>query len=112
MIGIRRVAITGLGIISAVGTGRSEFFASLLAARSGIRAIELVFPAGPESVLAGTIDFNPDDHFSKARLLTMDRVSQLALVAARRLRPPLREPLAPPYDNGLANPKACERPLC
>lgn len=84
MIGMRRVAITGLGIISAAGTGCAEFFASLLAARSGIRAIELVFPAGPESVLAGTIDFNPDNHFSKARLLTMDRVSQLALVAARQ----------------------------
>ncbi len=31
----------------------------------------------------GSIDFNPDEHFAKAKLLTMDRVSQFAIVAAR-----------------------------
>ena len=31
----------------------------------------------------GSIDFNPDEHFARAKLLTMDRVSQFALVAAR-----------------------------
>ena len=80
---MRRVAITGLGIVSPVGTGREAFFAALLAARSGIRSIEVAFPTGTESVLAGSIDFQPDDYFSRARLLTMDRVSQFALVAAR-----------------------------
>jgi 3-oxoacyl-(acyl-carrier-protein) synthase len=34
-------------------------------------------------VLAGSIDFDPDPHFPRARLLTMDRVSQFALVAGR-----------------------------
>ena len=79
----RRVAITGLGVVSPVGTGCDHFFASLLAAQSGIRAADVAFPTGPESILAGWIDFNPDKHFAKARLLTMDRVSQFALVAAR-----------------------------
>ena len=80
---MRRVAITGLGIVSPVGTGQDAFFASLLAAQSGIRSIEMDFPTGAESVLAGSIDFNPDTYFAKAKLLTMDRVSQFALVAAR-----------------------------
>ena len=80
---MRRVAITGLGIVSPVGTGQDAFFASLLAAQSGIRSIEMAFPTGAESVLAGSIDFNPDTYFAKAKLLTMDRVSQFALVAAR-----------------------------
>ena len=31
----------------------------------------------------GDIDFHPEEHFVKAKLLTMDRVSQFALVAAR-----------------------------
>ena len=31
----------------------------------------------------GSIDFHADKHFSKAKLLTMDRVTQFALVAAR-----------------------------
>ena len=78
---MRRVAITGLGVISAVGTGTPAFFDALLSARSGIRAIDIPFPTGTESVLAGAIDFDPDPHFPRARLLTMDRVSQFALVA-------------------------------
>jgi 3-oxoacyl-[acyl-carrier-protein] synthase II len=80
---MRRVAITGLGVISAVGTGSSVFFQSLLSGRSGIRAVDIPFPTGTESVLAGAIDFDPDPHFPRARLLTMDRVSQFALVAGR-----------------------------
>ncbi|MFN5939394.1 MAG: beta-ketoacyl-[acyl-carrier-protein] synthase family protein [Polaromonas sp.] len=80
---MRRVAITGLGIVSPVGIGSNTFFESLLKARSGIRSLEVNFPTGPEEVLMGSIDFNPDEHFARAKLLTMDRVSQFALVAAR-----------------------------
>lgn len=80
---MRRVAITGLGIVSPVGSGCDTFFAALLAARSGVRVFDMAFPNGIESVIAGSIDFNPDAHFSRAKLLTMDRVSQFALVAAR-----------------------------
>jgi 3-oxoacyl-[acyl-carrier-protein] synthase II len=80
---MRRVAITGLGIVSPVGIGSNFFFESLLQARSGIRSVAVKFPTGPEDVLMGSIDFNPDEHFAKAKLLTMDRVSQFALVAAR-----------------------------
>jgi len=80
---MRRVAITGLGVVSAIGTGTAAFFESLLAARSGIRLVEMAFPTGAESILAGAIDFDPDPHFSRSRLMSMDRVSQLALVAGR-----------------------------
>ena len=80
---MHRVVITGLGVISTSGTRCNAFFESLLVARSGIRALDVAFPTGTESVLAGSIDFNPDEHFSRAKLLTMDRVSQFALVAAR-----------------------------
>ena len=41
------------------------------------------FPTGLEQLPAGCIDFNPDSYFAKAKLLTMDRVSQFAVVAAR-----------------------------
>lgn len=81
---MRRVAITGLGIVSAAGIGTADFFAALLAGRSGIRAVQIPFPTGAEPVLAGAIDFDPDAFFSRARLLTLDRVSQFALVAARQ----------------------------
>jgi 3-oxoacyl-[acyl-carrier-protein] synthase II len=80
---MRRVAITGLGVASPVGMQSTAFFNALLAARSGIRALEVNFPTGPEQVLMGHIDFHPEEHFAKAKLLTMDRVSQFAVVAAR-----------------------------
>ena len=83
MTGMRRVAITGVGIVSAVGSGQQAFFSSLIAARSGIGTLDVSFPTGTEAVVAGTVDLTPESHFSKARLLTMDRVSMLALVAAR-----------------------------
>jgi len=80
---MRRVAITGLGVVSPVGSHCTAFFEALVEARSGIRSLEVAFPTGPEQVLMGSIDFHPDEHFAKAKLLTMDRVSQFALVAAR-----------------------------
>ncbi len=80
---MRRVAITGLGVVSATGTGTDDFFKALLTASSGIRTIDIHFPTGTEKVLAGAIDFDPDPHFPKGRLLTMDRVSQFALIAGR-----------------------------
>ncbi len=80
---MRRVAITGLGVVSPVGSGGNVFFEALLAVRSGIRELQVDFPTGPEPVLMGHIDFHPEEHFAKTKLLTMDRVSQFALVAAR-----------------------------
>ena len=80
---MRRVAITGLGVVSPVGIGCDAFFAALLAVKSGLRALDMAFVHGVESVIAGSIDFDPNAHFARAKLLTMDRVSQLALVAAR-----------------------------
>ena len=80
---MRRVAITGLGVVSPVGFKKTVFFEALLQANSGLRSLEINFPTGPEQVLAGSIDFQPEAYFAKAKLLTMDRVSQFALVAAR-----------------------------
>ena len=80
---MRRVAITGLGVVSPVGLQAKTFFEALLAAQSGIHSFDVDFPTGPEQVLMGRCDFQPDEHFAKAKLLTMDRVSQFALVAAR-----------------------------
>ena len=84
---MRRVAITGLGVVSAVGIGQAPFFDALLSARLGICAVEVPFLTGPELVVAGpvSLDLDSDDpatHISRARLITMDRVSQLALVAS------------------------------
>ena len=73
----RRVVVTGLGVVSPVGTSPDEFFDSLVAGRSGIRRF------GDSGQVVGTVaGFDPLAHFTKAQLVGVDRVSQLALVAA------------------------------
>ena len=73
----RRVAIAGLGVVSAVGSSVPEFFASLIAARSGVRRI----PYRTDTV-AAMVDFPAESHFTKMQLTSMDRFAQFALVAA------------------------------
>ena len=85
---MRRVAITGLGVVSATGIGQAPFFDALLAACSGLRVVAVPFPTGPENVVLGPVmldetSTDPTRHISKARLMTMDRVSHLALMAGR-----------------------------
>ncbi len=79
---MRRVAITGLGVVSPVGSNPPEFFRNLLAGRSGIRRISAPFAGKVAAKIAGEVDFDPAAHFSKVRLATLDRFSQFALVAA------------------------------
>jgi 3-oxoacyl-[acyl-carrier-protein] synthase II len=51
----RRVAVTGLGVVSCVGRGKDDFWSALLARRSGISAIESFPTEGLRSRLGGEI---------------------------------------------------------
>ncbi|MFI5372469.1 MAG: beta-ketoacyl-[acyl-carrier-protein] synthase family protein [Candidatus Eisenbacteria bacterium] len=80
----RRVAVTGLGCISALGPTTREFWPGLTEARSGIRPLQCVepgtvrFPHGAE-----VRDFDPATHFEPRQLDLLDRFAQFALVSAR-----------------------------
>jgi 3-oxoacyl-[acyl-carrier-protein] synthase II len=75
--------VTGLGVVSPVGTGHDEFFASLIAGKSGIRRLTAEF--GPRLVakIGGEVDFDGGKFFPKTKLALLERFSQFALVAAR-----------------------------
>lgn len=75
----RRVAISGLGVVSAVGNSVPEFFQSLVAGRSGVRRL----PFCPELVGA-MADFSPDAHFTKMQQVALDRFAQFAIVATEQ----------------------------
>ena len=79
---MRRVAITGLGVISSVGIGRQAFFSSLLAGHSGIRRLRAPFADQLSVRIGAEVDFDPAAHFPKTRLALLDRFSQLAIIAA------------------------------
>jgi nodulation protein E len=81
---MRRVVITGLGVISSLGLNRSEFWKSLTHGVSGIRPL----PAFDQGTIrfknAGSIvGYDRDAHFPDKNVALMDRAAQLAVVAAR-----------------------------
>lgn len=80
---MRKVVVTGVGVVSPVGIGRDEFFANLMAGRSGIRRLTSEFAQRLASKIGGEVDFDPAAHFPKPKLALLDRFSQFALVAAR-----------------------------
>ena len=79
-----RVAITGLGVISASGNTCAEFWASLTAGRSAIAPIEAVdrtllrAPNGAE-----VRGYDPLRHFEPRQVDLLDRFAQFAVIAAR-----------------------------
>lgn len=77
---MRRVVITGMGSLSALGVTVQTCFDNLIAGQSGIRQ----HPRHALPVPVGYVDFDIGTHFSKMQLLGLDRVSQLALVAAEQ----------------------------
>jgi nodulation protein E len=80
----RRVAVTGLGAICALGRGVEPTWAALADGRSGIGPIESVDGVGLRfSNGAQVRDFDPEGHFDSSRADLLDRFAQFALFAAR-----------------------------
>lgn len=80
----RRVAITGVGVISALGLDARQFWQTLAAGRSGIGLIQAVDPGLLRfSNGAEVRDFDPARHFEPKELDLLDRFAQLGMVAAR-----------------------------
>jgi 3-oxoacyl-[acyl-carrier-protein] synthase II len=78
----RRVAVTGLGVVSALGQNPKDFRAALLAARSGIRALPAAVAGGSGVQVGGLIDWDPAARFKGPEAAALDRVAQFALAAA------------------------------
>ncbi|MFT5869662.1 MAG: 3-oxoacyl-[acyl-carrier-protein] synthase-1 [Paracoccaceae bacterium] len=68
---MRRVVVTGLGVVSPIGNSASEVTAALRAGRSGIEASEAMAEHGFRSQVAGTLKINVADHIDKRKLRFM-----------------------------------------
>lgn len=80
----RRVVITGLGLITPVGTGVEPFWAGLRACRSAVTRVTRFDPAPFRSQVAGEVgDFEPAEWIDPRRARRLDRCSQFSLAAAR-----------------------------
>src|SRR5438876_2601542 len=81
---MRRVAVTGIGCISALGASVPEFWSALSSARSGIAPLQSIDPARLRFSNAAEVrDFDPARHFEPGQLELLDRFAQFALIAAR-----------------------------
>lgn len=79
-----RVVITGLGVISPVGTGKDVFWESLLEGKNGIDKITRFDASEYKSQIAGEVkDFDPADYMDKKEAKRIDRYAQFAVAAAK-----------------------------
>jgi 3-oxoacyl-[acyl-carrier-protein] synthase II len=98
---LKRVVVTGLGVVSPIGQSKDVFFDSLTCARSGIAPIQAPFADQLRIPIAAQVrDFDPAAHFPRERLSQLDRFSQFSLVAARQA-------WADAGIGALAQPEAC-----
>jgi nodulation protein E len=80
---VRRVAVTGLGAVSALGVGTRPFWTALQSGTSGVGRITRFDPSGYTAQAAAEVrNFDPAAHFENAEGDVLDRFAQFAVVAA------------------------------
>jgi 3-oxoacyl-[acyl-carrier-protein] synthase II len=80
----RRIVVTGLGAVTPLGNTAPEFWANVVAGKSGVREISLFDASRMPTRIAGEVrDFEPAELIGKKEARRMDRFAQFAFVAAR-----------------------------
>ena len=80
---MRRVAVTGIGLVCPLGDSADEVYANAHAGRSAVRRLDAPWAGRLLAPLAACTRFDPAPHFDPPRLRMLDRVAQFALVATR-----------------------------
>src|SRR5262245_51341259 len=79
---MRRVAITGIGVVSPLGAGLQEFHAALAAGQPGIGRLPEEIARGSGVQVGATVHWNAAPLLTPGEAANLDRVSQFALGAA------------------------------
>lgn len=78
-----RVVVTGLGVVSPVGTGKEKFWTNLMAGKSGVGPITKFDATDLPSQIAGEVtDFEPTDFLDKKEVRRMDPFTQYAVASS------------------------------
>ncbi|MEO2065547.1 MAG: beta-ketoacyl synthase N-terminal-like domain-containing protein, partial [Desulfurobacteriaceae bacterium] len=79
----KRVVITGLGVVSPVGSDVETFWKNITSGKSGIGRITKFDPTGFPVQIAGEVkDFDPLKYFDKKEIRRLDPFIQFAVAAA------------------------------
>jgi 3-oxoacyl-[acyl-carrier-protein] synthase II len=80
----RRVAITGIGVVSPLGIGKESFWEGIAAGRSGVGTIANFDPTDFRVRIAAEVKgFDPVDFIDKKSARRMDRFAQYSVAAAK-----------------------------
>ncbi|KAF0196391.1 MAG: 3-oxoacyl-acyl-carrier-protein synthase II [Bacillota bacterium] len=80
---MRRVVITGLGVVSPIGIGQSSFWQAALAGKSGVGRITRFDTTGFATQIAAEVkDFDPGRYMDKKEAKRMDRFAQYGVAAS------------------------------
>lgn len=81
---MRRVVITGIGVVSPIGNNAGEFWDSLVAGRPGIAPISKVDTSDLRFKNAAEVKgFNAADHFDERAMMMLDPFAHFGITAAR-----------------------------
>lgn len=78
---MRRVVVTGMGLISPLGNDPGRFFARLMAGESGVQRITATGPRGEYSAIGAPVSFDAGA-YPQLKLSGLDRATQFAVVSA------------------------------
>jgi len=80
----RRIVITGLGVVSPLGTGVEKFWNALKAGQSGITKISHFDASAFDSRISGAVDdFDPSNYFNTKEARHLTNFVQYAVVSSR-----------------------------
>jgi 3-oxoacyl-[acyl-carrier-protein] synthase II len=80
---MNQVVVTGMGVLTSVGTGIDDYWNGLISGKSGITAVTRFDASDIASRVASVIhDFNPEDYMDPKEARRNDRYAQLALAAS------------------------------
>jgi beta-ketoacyl-acyl-carrier-protein synthase II len=81
---IRRIVVTGLGLVTPLGTGVEKTWKALCAGESGIARITRFDPTGYDAQIAGEVkDFDPAQFIEKKEIKKMDTFIHYAVGASQ-----------------------------
>ena len=79
----RRIVVTGVGLVTPLGTGVEKTWAAICAGQSGIGRITRFDPTGYDAQIAGEVkDFDPTRYIEKKEIKKMDTFIHYAVGAA------------------------------
>jgi len=79
-----RVVITGLGLVTPIGTGVQKFWQAAVNGENGVRPLKIFDPTEFRTKTGGEVlDFNPTDFLTQQEINRMGRSSQFAVAAAK-----------------------------